>query len=106
MYCEKIVNGVLCFRNSPNQGWTEMPAQEITEKLEAAKAFQNEKEGALNLISNIDWRLLRLQKQALLSIMPEGTSLVDGILNMIDAIQDFAVDVLDQDPNDVFNTEE
>lgn len=60
------------------------------------------------IIDNIDLSLLKEQKTALYSIRqevlsPEQFEAVEGILCLIDAIQDYAVDVLGVDKHEVFN---
>ena len=66
------------------------------------------------LINKIDFSLLRTQKKTLINIIdelersgnePEKTSDLCGILNLIDSIQDFAVDVVGLNPINVFNFE-
>jgi hypothetical protein len=66
------------------------------------------------LVSLIDFSLLRTQKKTLIEIIddmekrgvePERVSDLSGILNLIDSIQDFAVDVMGLNPIDVFNFE-
>lgn len=60
------------------------------------------------VIDNIDFNLLRDQKTALLSIRqeilaPAQADALEGILCLIDAIQDYAVDVLGVNKESVFN---
>jgi len=43
-------------------------------------------------INNIDWKLLREQKEWLLSISDVDERNLDGVLNLIDHIQDQAVE--------------
>jgi hypothetical protein len=66
------------------------------------------------LVSLIDFTTLRTQKKTLIEIIddmekrgvePERVSNLDGILNLIDCIQDFAVDVMGLNPIDVFDFE-
>ena len=63
-------------------------------------------------IKTIDWSLLRQQKITLLEtiVAEEGgfkemLNNLEGIVNLIDAIQDYAVDVLGIDENYVFDFE-
>lgn len=63
---------------------------------------------AENIIRNIDFNMLRVQKTALLSIReellsPEQGDALEGIVNLIDAVQDYAVDVMGMDKYEVFN---
>lgn len=66
------------------------------------------------IIDFIDFEKLKKQKEALLEIMSAVTGGVDqkkvdevqGIVNLIDHIQDYAVDVLGKDEKEVFNLEE
>lgn len=51
-------------------------------------------------IKNIDWELLREQKEWLLN---NGSDEAMGIAHLIDAIQDYAADELGIDENIVFN---
>ena len=52
--------------------------------------------------ADIDWKLLREQKLALLNALPA----IEGIINLLDDIQDHAVDVLGVPAEDVFLTED
>ena len=63
-----------------------------------------------DLLNNIDWSELRNQKKELLltieyveKINPELAERLTGILNLIDSIQDYAVDELNIDANLVFD---
>ena len=64
-----------------------------------------------DFIRKIDWKLLREQKQCLLEISSMGCFTEKDydnfyeLLNLIDAIEDFAVDDCGIDENDVFNFE-
>lgn len=51
-------------------------------------------------IKNIDWKLLEVQKQFLIDFNHPHS---DGIVSLIDSIQDYAVDELGMDENVVFN---
>lgn len=51
--------------------------------------------------ADIDWKLLREQKLALLNALPA----IEGIINLLDGIQDHAVDVLGVPAKDVFFTD-
>jgi len=60
-----------------------------------------------NPIDYIDWKELREQKEVLQSIKPtlsvEEIDTIEGFLNLIDNIQDYAVDVLEYDEDIVLN---
>jgi hypothetical protein len=46
------------------------------------------------LLPNIDWVLLRTQKLALISLAdksPEHAATADGLIHLLDALQDYAV---------------
>ena len=45
----------------------------------------------VDLINSIDWELLRTQKQWLLK-RPESNKIAAGLVNLIDSLQDLAVD--------------
>ena len=53
-------------------------------------------------LSKMDWKLLREQKQYLLDTGIE-TEPMEGIINLIDSIQDYAVDGLGLSEKKVFN---
>lgn len=72
---------------------------------EAVKPTPDKAAEALKLIRGIDWSLLREQKNYLLYHNPRGTVEVDGLLSLIDALQDFAVDVLGVPESEVFSLE-
>lgn len=61
------------------------------------------------MFENMDWELLRQQKETLLLMtnnqfmVQSEYEAVEGIINLIDAVQDHAVDVLGLDKNIVFN---
>lgn len=55
---------------------------------------------APEFISRINWRLLAEQKEWLLN---DGSDEAIGLINLIDAIQDYAADELGIDENIVFN---
>ena len=61
------------------------------------------------VLKNIDFKLLKKQKLDLLEIYldPQLTdsqySTIEGVVNLIDAIQDYAVDNLGYDEQKVFN---
>ena len=66
------------------------------------------------LVSLIDFTTLRTQKKTLIEIIddmekrgvePERVSDLNGILNLIDSIQDFACDVMGMNPIDIFDFE-
>lgn len=58
-------------------------------------------------ILKMDWQLLKAQKRSLttVAVSSRGQHLDDllGIIAIIDAIQDYAVDVLDMDESNVFD---
>lgn len=62
-----------------------------------------------NPIENINWPLLKIQKNKLLEVLDkpditnEQSMALTGILHLIDSIQDYGVDVLKVDENIVFN---
>jgi hypothetical protein len=61
------------------------------------------------LIGGIDWKLLKKQKFQLLKVInndavtPKQKESLEGILNLLDTVQDFAVDVLGINEKEVFN---
>jgi hypothetical protein len=58
------------------------------------------------IVTDIDWELLRDQKEELISLNIGDPKLkLDGIINLLDSFQDYAVDVLGVDENLVFNSE-
>ena len=63
-------------------------------------------EGYKSPILNIDWPLLREQKLSLLQMQDGMTTkennVIDGIINLIDSLQDYAVDELGVNPEDVY----
>lgn len=63
--------------------------------------MRSQENKALKLIEEIDWEQLKIQKAELLSLA--GSEELDGLLNLIDALQDFAVDELGVPEEDVFN---
>ena len=79
-------------------------------------------DSADDIIDFIDFEKLREQKEAMLRVMGEIPTVNDslvknakiskdlqdaqGIINLIDHIQDYAVDVLGKDEKEVFNLEE
>jgi hypothetical protein len=60
-----------------------------------------------NPIDHLDWEALREQKEVLQSIKHslsvEETDAIDGLLNLIDSIQDYGLDVLGYDEDIVLN---
>jgi hypothetical protein len=69
------------------------------------------KSGVEKFIDTIDFTLLREQKSTLIGIFDgsltmEDAGNVDGIINLIDALQDYAVDVLGRSEEEVFNFSE
>ena len=61
-------------------------------------------EKALSLLEKIDWALLKKQKAYLVSMSSHTKNDErEGLLNLIDSIQDFAVDTLGIDENEVFD---
>jgi hypothetical protein len=73
--------------------------------LQALKAPKTAEE----LINGIDWKLLKKQKIQLLKVInkdavtPKEKESLEGILNLLDSVQDFAVDVLGVNEKEVFN---
>ena len=64
---------------------------------------------ALRLIEDIDWELLRKQKLWLLQLDDIPTAIPEeayGLIHLLDAIQDFAVDVMGVSEKEVFDFEE
>lgn len=64
------------------------------------------------LIENMDWVLFNDQKEFLINMYNKTSSssikvleLLDGIINMMDAIQDYAVDEMGMDERVVFDTD-
>lgn len=64
---------------------------------------------APDFIQNIDWELLKKQKQTLLEVISKNDKDIEtfdaltGILDLIDAVQDYAVDFCELDENDVYD---
>lgn len=65
---------------------------------------------AMRILCGIDWDLLREQKRWLLNLRPceqcglvEGNDEVEGLLSLIDSLQDFAVDRLGKLEVEVFD---
>ena len=56
-------------------------------------------------IKNVDFNKLRTQKEILINMMQDWSKAneLEGLLNLIDEIQDYAVDVLGVDESEVFN---
>ena len=64
---------------------------------------------ALRLIEDIDWEFLRKQKLWLLKLGDGPAAIPDeayGLIHLLDAIQDFAVDVMEVSEKEVFDFEE
>ena len=64
-------------------------------------------EVAPQFIQNIDWKLLRKQKRTLLKIANDIDNVpklehVEGIIVLIDALQDYAVDIAELKEREVF----
>lgn len=55
------------------------------------------------MIKTIDWNQLRDDKERLISLNITHPHDFDGLVNLIDAIQDYAVDVLGVSEEEVFN---
>jgi hypothetical protein len=81
--------------------------------LQALKAPKTAEE----LINGIDWELLKKQKKTLLNVIDSKfnsepmlkKSVIEdltGILNLVDSIQDYAVDVMGVDEKTVFDLHE
>lgn len=78
--------------------WVAMKVQVKKEILEDIKIKKN------SFFQNIDWAKLRDDKEKLISLMILQPSVdLDGIINLIDAIQDHVVDVLGIPEDRVFN---
>lgn len=66
----------------------------------------------IDFIEKIDWELLQQQKQTIIEISEMGCFAekdydnFNGLLELIDSLQDYAVDVLGIDENVVFNLED
>jgi len=95
-YQEKVINGVLMFRSTPKGEWKPATGHKITME---------------EYLKNIDFPLLKEQKMGLLTAMKsieDGPVMdcLDGILNMIDSLQDIAVDQYGMDENEVFQFNE
>jgi len=62
-------------------------------------------------VEKIDWLELRNQKRLLLetinndAVSPEHKEALEGILSLIDAVQDYAVDEMGMSEEDVFETD-
>lgn len=52
-------------------------------------------------ITRIDWELLKKQKKTLLKLNKDEH--IDGIIALIDSLQDYAVDVMGMSEEEVFN---
>lgn len=63
-------------------------------------------------VNQMDWSLLRNQKRTLISVMSkhildeQENDYLQGIVHLIDALQDFAVDELEKDESEVFDFNE
>ena len=59
-------------------------------------------------INRIDWKLLKRQKASLMELATQSSYVgiceddIDGIIQIIDSLQDYAVDVLEVPEKDVF----
>jgi hypothetical protein len=85
-YQEKIINGVLSYRRQPQDGWTPMTAQELTEKIDTLlAAFLKESE-------NIEKDLRKIQTDEIMNakkaILVEEHKRIDAILDQADLLQD------------------
>lgn len=58
---------------------------------------------APDFIQNIDWNLLKKQKAQLLENAEQHNLDVSGIINLIDSLQDYVVDICGVEENEVFN---
>lgn len=72
----------------------------------------NDSAGVAGWFDSVDWPLLKQQKLHLLDVLEqptltaEQTDALEGILTLIDAAQDVAVDVLGVPERDVFHLDE
>lgn len=123
---DELYNAYFCLKEAQHKGdinasainyatvWQPLEHMSVNQIVEL---IENEMENSnpLNLpehLKNIDWELLKKQKKSLLAVieyfetnkMPLVEDL-EGILNLIDAIQDNAVDVYGVDENLVFDLE-
>ena len=57
----------------------------------------------IEAVSSIDWEQLRAQKRWLLAIAKSGDSVADGLIHLIDALQDAAVTQGVSTEQEVFN---
>jgi hypothetical protein len=71
--------------------------------------YSDDRETVQKLIHNMNWDLLKAQKivltklQSKRSLLPSEHETIEGILNLIDSIQDTAVDVYGYEDAKVFN---
>jgi hypothetical protein len=100
----------LTSKGVPARGDVEIPIADIPELIKVL----NELTGKENFFEKMDWPLLRLQKQVILNmddctaVLINGKAIserevLDGVINLIDAIQDYAVDVLKVPEETVFD---
>ncbi len=61
------------------------------------------KSSIIEAVSSIDWEQLRAQKRWLLAIAKSGDSVADGLIHLIDALQDAAVTQGVSTEQEVFN---
>jgi len=96
--------------NSYTDSLNSVPAMTLEDFIEAIKSIHSE------FLQKIDWILLRQQKTSLIRIIEDRkanpklghflTGDLQGILHLIDAIQDYAVDVMGLTDKEVFNLSE
>jgi len=82
--------------------------ENISQGLEMPEVEQDDK---YDLRQQIDWVVLKKQKEDLLKVIDENSNSetkdsLTGILNLIDSIQDHAVDVMGMSEKIVFNLED
>lgn len=97
-----IIHGEIYWRD-PEYQFNPLVKVIVEEVLEKQKPF---------VLNTIDYTKLKSQKQGLLAVLANTKVSatvkedVQGIVNLIDSIQDFAVDVMGKSESDVFNLTE
>jgi hypothetical protein len=90
--------------------WQPLENMSVDEMIELIEAGVDDEPEVPAFIQNMNWELLKQQKQGLLAAIlhaqtagnDEWTDQLTGILHTIDALQDYVVDVLGMDENLVF----